>query len=116
MDKGIKEYLAGIEEIEKTLFSLGFEKYSFQHKTNVYNIEYKRSETLVQFRFGPSDWDTEMIICTSKGKFILYQLLQIPAVSKWFYENRYVQKGGRDVKAELHYHVELLKISLPLIE
>ncbi len=111
-----EEFLTAIEEVEKILFLMDFHAYSFEEKGPAYFIKYKRGETIVEFLFGPSDWDVEMIIFTVKGKFAFRDLLQIPLVAKWVNENRYKQENGRDLKNELLWAIKLLKFSLQIIE
>lgn len=116
MDKLTKEYVDGMKEIDKILSLFGFRQSSLEKKGVAYFIAYKRGETLVQFLFGPPDWDTEMIIYISTEKFAFKDLLQIPAIAKWVDENRYTQENGRSIRNELLWDVELLKFSLPIIE
>lgn len=111
-----KEFLAGIEEIEKELALLHFQPYSFEEKGFAYFIKYRREETFVQFLFGPPDWDVEMIVFASGKTFAFKDLLQIPSVAKWVSENKYTQDNGRSVKNELFWAIKLLKFSLPIIE
>ena len=115
-DKLTEEFLAGIKEIEKILLLLQFYPHSFEKKGYAYFIKYKKGESIVQFLLGPSDWDTEMIIYTRKGEFAFKDLLQIAAIAEWVNTNRYKQNNGRNVKNELLWAVELLRVSLPFIE
>jgi hypothetical protein len=115
-NKLTEDFLAGIKEIENILFLLNFSAYSFEEKGPAYFIKYKRENSIVEFLFGPSDWDVEIIIITSKGKFAFRDLLQISSIAEWVKNNTYKQVNGRNVKNELLWAVELLKISLPIIE
>jgi hypothetical protein len=116
-DKLTEEFLEALNRIEIVLLSLLFKKHSFFEKGLAYYIEYiKENNTRVEFLFGPSDWNIEMIIYTSKGKFAFKDLLEIPDIQKWVNDNRYKQENGRNVKNELLWFVELLKVSLPLVE
>ena len=115
-DKLTEEFLAGIKEIENILFLLHFYPYSFEEKGTAYFIKYKKGNSIVEFLFGPSDWDVEIIIFTSKGKFAFKDLLQIPTIAEWVNNNRYKQDNGRNVKNELLWAIELLRVSLPIIE
>lgn len=115
-DKLTVEFLAGIKEIESILFLLNFYPYSFEEKGLAYFIKYKRGNSIVEFLFGSSDWDLEIIILTPKGKFAFKDLLQIPEIEEWVNINRYKQDNGRNVKNELLWFVELLKTTLPIIE
>jgi len=100
----------------KYSFSLNFYPQSFEEKGLEYFVKYKRGNSIVEFFFGPADWDIEIIIFTPKGKFAFKDLLRIPAIEEWVYLNRYKQVNGRNVKNELLWFVELLKISLSIIE
>jgi hypothetical protein len=112
-----EEFLNALNEIEVLLFSLLFSRHSFFEKGLAYFVEYKKeSNTKVEFLFGPSDWGIEMIIYTSNGKYAGKDLLQIPEILKWVNDNKYKQENGRNLKNELIWFVELLKISLPHVE
>lgn len=115
-DKLTEEFLAGIKEIEDVLSLLQFFPYSFEEKGPAYFIKYKRRNTIVEFLFGPYDWDVEMIIYTDKGKFAFRDLLKIAVIKKWVNDNRYSNQNGRNLKKELLWFVELLKVSSPLVE
>ncbi len=114
-DELSEEFLEGIKEAENILLLLHFYPYSFEEK-GAYFFKYKKRDTIVEFFFGPSDWDVEMIIFTVKGKFAFKDLLQIPAIAKWVQDNRYAHQNGRNIKYEILWFIELLKFSLPLIE
>lgn len=116
-DKLTEEFLKALNEIEIVLLTLLFKRHSFFEKGLAYYIEYrKENNTRVEFLFGPSDWHIEMAIYTSKGKFSFKDLLNIPEVNRWVNDNRYKQENGRNVKNELLWFVELLKVSLPIVE
>lgn len=111
-----EEFLAGIKEIESILYSMHFHPHSFEEKGAAYFIKYKRGQSIVEFLFGPSDWHVEMLIFTSKRKFSFGDLLQIPAIAGWVRSNEYKPEKTTNVKGELLWFVELLKVSLPIIE
>ena len=115
-DKITEEFLLALKEAEKELSVMLFHKYSFLEKGPAYYVEYKRESSIVEFLFGPSDWDIEMIIYTSKGKFAFKDLLQDPDIMAWVNKNKYIQQNGRNLKAEMSWVMELLKFSLPIIE
>ena len=116
-DKLTEEFLKALNESEVMLFILFFKKYSFFEKGLACYIEYgKENNTRVEFLFGPSDWNIEMIIYTSKGRFAFKDLLNIPEIKKWVNDNRYKQEDRRNMKNELLWLIELLKISLPMVE
>lgn len=113
----ISEYLEGMKEIEGTLFLLGFQRSSFERRGFAIFTTYRNGGIAIDFLFGPSDWDVEMIIRTSNGKrFGFKDLLQIPSISNWVDHNRYVQCEGRDVRSELRWYLQLLKFALPIVE
>ena len=117
MEKLTKDFLEAFKEIELVLLSLLFNKKSFFEKGLAYYIEFRNeNNTNVEFLFGPSEWNIEMRIYTSKGKFAFKDLLIIPEVNRWVNVNRFKQENGRNVKNEWLWYIELLKISLPFIE
>jgi len=112
-----KDFIEAINEIEIMLLALFFKRHSFFEKGLAYFIEYrKENNTRVEFLFGPSDWDIEMIIYTSKGKFAFKDLLSIPELSSWVNNNRYKQENSRNIKNELEWFIDLMKVSLPYVE
>lgn len=115
-DKITEDFLRALEEIESVLFEMSFAKDSFVKKGLAYFVQFKRDNSIVEFLYGPPDFHIEMIIYTSKGKFAFRDLLQIPKISKWVEENRYVQVNDRNVRDELMWFIELMKVSLKDIE
>lgn len=116
-DKLIDDFLKAHIEIETLLQALFFKRNSFFESGLAYYIQYiKQNYTSIEFLFGPSDWDIEMIIYTSKGKFAFKDLLSISEINRWVSDNRYKQESGRNMKNELLWYVELLKVSLPYVE
>ena len=112
-----EDFLEAINDIEIVLLALLFKRHSFFEKGLAYFIEYrKESNTRVEFLFGPSDWAIEMIIFTSTGKFAFKDLLSISEINRWVNDNRYKQENGRNVKSELLWYVDLVKVSLPYVE
>ncbi len=116
-DKLTEEFLKALNEIEIVLLTIFFKRHSFFEKGLACYIEYrKENNTRVEFLFGPSDWDIEMIIYTSKGKFAFKDLLGISEINRWVNDNRYKEESGRNIKKELLWFVELLKVSLTYVE
>jgi len=112
-----EDFLKALNEIEIALQVLRFKRHSFLEKGFAYYIEYrKENSTRVKFLFGPSDWNIEMIIYTSKGEFAFRDLLVIPEINTWINNNKYKAENGRNVKNEWLWLVELLKVSLPIVE
>ena len=95
--KNITEiFLESIEEIEKLLIDFQFKSKPFDKSGLALFVAYEKGNTLVEFLFGPSDWDVEMIIITSKGRFAFRDLLEIPSILKWVKDNRYRQENDRN--------------------
>jgi hypothetical protein len=115
-DKLTQDFLKALEEVERVLSLISFVKHSFQEKGLAYFVEFKKHNTIVEFLFGPPEFQIEMIIYTSKGKFAFRDLLEIPVVRKWVDDNRYVQLNERNIKNELMWFVELMKVSLKEVE
>lgn len=116
-DRLTENFLEALYEIEIVLLDLHFKRHSFLKKGLAYFIEYRNeNNTRVEFLFGPSDWNIEMIIYTSKSKFGFKDLLTIPEINRWVNNNRYKQEKGRNVKNEFLWFIELLKVSLQMVE
>lgn len=112
-----EEFSKALDEIELVLFVLLFKRHSFFEKGEASFVEYRKENDIrLEFLFGPSDWDIEMIIYSSKGKYAFKDLLTIPEINKWVINNKYKQENGRNLKNELLWFVELLKVSLPVVE
>ena len=117
-DKITEEFLLALKEMEPLLLTLKFVPYSYLEKGPAYYIQYKKESTgtVVEFLFGPSDWMIQMIIFASKGKYEFKDLIAIPAIAKWLDKNKYEPENVRHIKKEMLYFIELLKISLPIVE
>ena len=113
-----EEFLKALDEIDIMLLSLFLKKYTLFKKGLACYIEYRKenNNTRVEFLFGPSDWSIEMIIYTSKGKFAFKDLLGIPDINNGVNNKRYKQDNDRNIKNELEWFVDLVKISLPYVE
>lgn len=109
-------FLSAIEELEIDLFKIGFKRESFETKGVAYFLSYRRSETIVRFLYGPADWDVEVIVNCGDRKFALKDILGFSEINIWFHENRYVQKGERNIRSELFWYLELIKFGLPTLE
>jgi hypothetical protein len=114
-DKISKEFLQGISLSESKLSEMGFNMSSIVEKGLAFYIEFKRNDCKVEFLFGPGDFEIEMIIYTSKGKFAFRDLLQISPILEWVNNNRYTPKNHRILNDELSWFIELLKVSIPII-
>jgi hypothetical protein len=116
-DNLTEEFLKALNEIESPLQTILFKRHSFFEKGSAFYIEYsKENNTRVEFQFGPSDWDIEMIIYTSKDKFSFKDLLGVPEIKRWVNDNKYEQKNGRNLRNELVWLVNLLTVSLKYVE
>lgn len=111
-----ENFLKGLEDVERLLRVLHFSPKGLHKKGVAYFVQYQRGETIIEFLFGPSDWDVEMIIYTSKGKFAFRDLLNIPSIAQWVNDHRYTQLHERDIHEELLWFVNLLTFSLPMID
>ena len=115
-DNLTEDFLEGIEDVKKLLLFIRFQPLLFDKKGLAYFVKFQREKTIIEFLFGPSDWDIEMIIYIGNRKFAFKDLLEIFAIAKWVDDHRCKQAMGRNIKKELLWFVELLKVSLPLIE
>lgn len=111
-----KLFLQAINDVEEVLLLIGFKQVFLEEKGYATFVQYKRNDVLVEFMFGPSDWDVEMLIYTKKGKYAFKDLLEIPKISEWVNNNRYRQTNGRNIKDEIVWYIDLLKFALPIIE
>jgi hypothetical protein len=114
-DNLTSEFLQSLNEVESILHSMLFEKHSHVDKGNVHFVQYKSGETVIEFVFGSPEFQVEILIFTSKGKYTFGDLLQIPEVATWVSKNRYVEERGRVLKNEILWFLELLKVSLPIV-
>lgn len=112
-----EQFLEAINEIDIVLLALSFKRHSSDDKGLACFITYrKKNNTRVKFLFGPSDWEIEMIIYTSRGEFAFRDLFIIPEILLWINNNRSKRGKKRNLKKELGWCIELLKVSLPYIE
>lgn len=109
-------FLQSMKDAETILSFMSFEKYPAKKKGFAYFYQYKRKDCIVEFLFGPPEYQVEMIIYKSNRKFSFKDLLSIPLIATWVDRNRYVPTNGRDVKGEVLWFLDLLKFSLKIIE
>ena len=109
----IARYLNAISRIEPRLRSLGFQRLSCKRKGPLCITKFIKRTTLVEFLFGPPEWHAEMFVRTTKGRFALKDLLDIPLVADWSNANGDDEVG---VEAEVSWYASLLELSLPSIE
>lgn len=115
-EKSDEEFLQALKVVENSLLTLQFKTSSFEKKGYAYFVQFKREDCMVRFVYGPPQYEIDIIIYSSKGKFEFKDLLNIPTIAAWVNDNRYVQKNGRDLNSEMLWFVQLLKFSLPIIE
>ena len=115
-DKLTEEYLQAQQEIEAILLDMLFQRHSFIEIGFAYFIQYKKDDTIIEFIFGPPEFQIEMIIFISERKYAFRDLLQIPIISEWVNTNRYVQRNNRNVKDELLWFLKLMKFSMPVLQ
>jgi hypothetical protein len=116
-DTFAQQFVQGLEQAEGTLQGLLFQREQFQQKGVAYWVLYRKDHhTTVEFLFGPSDWDVEMLVSTTGGKFAFKDLLAEPAIAQWVSRNLYTSPTGRNVSNEVRWFVDLLKMALLIIE
>ena len=116
IDEQTKDFLNTLNCIENPLSKYKFELLSVEEKGFAYFIKYKRKETVVEFLFGPPEFQVEILIKTTKGSFAFRDLLKNSHIIAWVNNNRYTQSGNRNIKNEILWFVQLLNFSLPFIE
>lgn len=115
-DKLTEEFLQALKEVEGIFSIMSFIKHSFVERGFAYFVQFKKSNTIIEFLFGAPEFQIEMIIHTSNDEYAFKDLLEIPAVEKWVNENRYVQLNKRNIRDELMWFIELVKVSLIEVE
>ena len=116
MDQQSESFIDSIRQTESSLETIGFSRSVKREIGHAHFVTFRRNDTTVEFLYGPPESNTEMIIHTLNGKFGLKDLLEIPEISGWMNQNRYTQTGGRSIKNEMQWNLELLKASLIFIE
>jgi hypothetical protein len=115
-DKIIENYINALKEIEPILLSMGFNKCSYSKGEFPFYVEFKTDQCVIKFMFGPPEFQIDITIYTKDKKFEFGDLFKVPAIGLWMITNKYIQPHvGRSIKSELLWFVELIKISLPLI-
>lgn len=110
------DFVNAILENEKQLSMLNFEIGKFRYRGYACFIDFSKSDnTKVEFMIGPSDWVIEMIVQTPKGKFNFKDLLEISYIRNWVKLNQYCQGKDRNLKNEVKWFINLLKISIPIV-
>lgn len=111
MRNAIAEFKDALKEAEKTLFSIGFNKFEFTEDWCI-SVRYRRDNIALQIIFGPPEY--EILINTSYqlGYFQDVNLLQTPRVKNWIDSNRYTKRRGEDLKAELLWEIDLFEFAI----
>lgn len=115
MNKTNTKFTKAISESEAKLFEINFHKHSFYEKGFACYVSYKRLNIIVEFNYGPPEYEVQMILYIDNNKYEFKDLLGIELISKWVYNNRYVQQNERNLQHEILWFIELLKISLDII-
>lgn len=115
-DRITKEFLQAIKESEHTLFSMQFVKDSFLEKGLAYYIQYRKNGIVLEIIFGPPEFQVEILLCTNTMKYAFKDLLQIPAISEWVIDNRYIQKYERNIKDEIQWFFKLVDFYLKTVD
>ena len=108
-----EEFLQGVKDIEEVFFNMGYNQLSYLEKGYACYVQYKNKDCIVEFIFGPPEYQIEILIYVAKEKYAFKDLLRIPAIENWVRINRYVQGDKRKLKNELLWFVDLLKFALP---
>jgi hypothetical protein len=82
-DNLTEDFLEGIEDVKKLLLFIRFQPLLFDKKGLAYFVKFQKEKTIIEFLFGPSDWDIEMLIYIGNRKFAFKDLLEILAIAKW---------------------------------
>ncbi|QQS42841.1 MAG: hypothetical protein IPM63_07875 [Acidobacteriota bacterium] len=115
-DDTTRHFLEAMNEVEVILSSDSFVKRSITEKGLACWVEFANESVLVEFSFGPPEWHVNMIIRVSNMKYEFKDLLKIPVVNEWVRKNRHKQRDLSNIRDELMWFVELMKISLREIE
>lgn len=112
-----KVFIVGINKIMPELKKMDFDLFFFTGIGFGEYIEFRnKKNTSIEFFFGPSDWDIEIIIQTSKGKFGFRDLMEIKETKIWILDNIYKKVHPRSIESELFWFLDLLRNSLKFIE
>lgn len=109
------QFMDALIRIEEDLKNLSFYHLSTKCIGDARFVRYVNSDILLDFLFGPSDWDIDMILYKNHTKYGLNEMLQIDSVRKWFQENRYENVNERDLLREMQWYLGLLKVFIPYI-
>ncbi|CAN5487389.1 hypothetical protein BH10BAC2_BH10BAC2_11720 [soil metagenome] len=114
-DKTTEEFLAALDKSEELLAEMAFQKDVYIEKGSAYFISYKRKNIKVEFLFGPPQFEVDIITYISNEKYSFGDLLKILAILEWVNNNRYKQENGRNIHKEILWFIDLLKISLSIL-
>ena len=110
------QFLDAIHEIENELLEFSFKKHSVQKHGGAYFVEFKKGQVLLEFQFGPPEFQIDIILFASKGKFEFKDLMEIPKIGTWVNNHIYSPPERRNLKMELLWFMDLIKFSLTHID
>ncbi len=70
-DKLTEDFLNALVEVEQRLLMISYVKHSFQQKGSAYFVEFKSDNILIEFLFGPPEFQIEMIVYRQTGNLLL---------------------------------------------
>ncbi|HVW94863.1 MAG TPA: hypothetical protein VHA56_02750 [Mucilaginibacter sp.] len=114
-DEQTLDFLSAIRDANVRLISRSFKRYSYKEKGYTYYIRFKKEDSIVEFIWGPPEFQIEMILYVGSLKYAFKDLLKIPEIGRWVSSNRYKQGDKRNVKSEMLWFLDLLQISLEVI-
>lgn len=115
-DKLTNDFLEGIQEITLSFEKINYKKTAILKKGFAYYIQFKKKDDLIEFQFGPPDFQIEIIISSEAINYSFKDLLAIPDIEIWVNENLYSQKNERDIKSELNWYLKLIKFSIKILK
>ena len=111
----IDDFSESMLEAESILASLGFAPHSFRAVGYAQFRQFKKGNMVVEFMFGPSEWQVEMLIETDDQTYALKDLLKIPLLQTWVTENKYIPPDRRNVRLEVLWFLDLVKVAVETI-
>ena len=109
-----KAFIKSINEAETILTDIGLSHISTEKKGYATFVGYKRTDTLVSFMFGPSDWNVEILLEKNGRKYAFKDLLQIPSIAQWTINNKFRQITNDRIKDEVFWFVDLIKFVIEI--
>lgn len=109
-----ESFIESIKEAETIFNNIGLSHVSTIKKGYATFVDYKGTDTLVSFMFGPSDWNVEIFLEKNGIKYALKDLLQIPLIAQWTIRNKFQQLTNDRLKDEVFWFVDLIKFVLEI--